>query len=103
MCRSFSYKKEDHTCIWSKASLTFDPDFMFAAKTTKVGAKRKYRVFSGMSYRTEGWTIIGGVDRNTCEEMCSANDGCRAYSARSRDNLCLLGPKGITYSESFIY
>merc|ERR1711871_1702003 len=102
-CRSFSYRLHDKQCIWSTASLVFDPDFMFAAKTSDPTASKKYRKFEGMSYRTQGWTIIGGVDRAGCESMCTNAAGCKAYSSRARDNLCLLGPKGITYSQDFSY
>merc|ERR1712093_324359 len=112
-CRSFSYRVMDNTCIWSTASLTFDPDFMFAAEVEacrenmKSGLceaqEKKYRVFAGMSYRTQGWTIIGGVSKSQCEAMCSKTNDCKAYSARAKDKLCLLGPKGITYSLDFNY
>lgn len=102
-CRSFSYRLKDDTCIWSTSSLTFDPDFMFAAKTSNPASHKKWRKFEGMSYRTQGWTIIAGVDTNGCEQMCGAVAGCKAYSSRARDKLCLLGPKGITYSMDFNY
>jgi len=102
-CRSFSYRLKSEECIWSTASLVFDPDFMFAAKTTDPTAQSKYRQFSGMSYRTQGWTIVGGLLRGECEAMCSGTTSCKAYSYRARDKLCLLGPKGIAYSMDFNY
>merc|ERR1711939_285511 len=101
-CRSFSYRLKDKTCIWSTSSLTFDPDFMFASKTSQ-SENRMYRNFAGMSYRTQGWTIISGKDQGGCEAMCTNAKGCKAYSFRKRDKLCLLGPKGIVYSQDFNY
>merc|ERR1711871_431384 len=102
-CRSFSYRLKDEECIWSTASLVFDPDFMFASKSENPAAHKKYRVFAGMSYRTQGWTIVAGLTQGECEAMCSGTEKCRAYSFRARDKLCLLGPKGIAYSMDFNY
>jgi len=102
-CRSFSYRLKDSTCIWSTSSLTFDPDFMFGSKTEDPTARKQYREFEGMSYRTQGWTIVHGVDTGPCAAMCTATAACKAYSSRTRDKLCLLGPKGITYSMDFNY
>merc|ERR1711865_20064 len=56
-----------------------------------------------MSYRTQGWTVVAGHARDECENLCGGNKGCKAYSYRARDKLCLLGPKGIVYSEHFNY
>jgi len=102
-CRSFSYRLKDEECIWSTASLVFDPDFMFGSKSENPAAHKKYRVFAGMSYRTQGWTIVAGMTQGECEAMCSGTNKCKAYSYRARDKLCLLGPKGIAYSMDFNY
>jgi len=102
-CRSFSFREADKTCVWSISSLTFDPDFFFATKSANPNARNKYRVFAGMSYRTQGWTIVGGVAPSKCEAMCTASEMCKAYSSRAKDKLCLLGPKGVTYSPDFSY
>merc|ERR1712072_365842 len=101
-CRSFSYRKNDKLCIWSISSLIFDPDFIFAAKTS-LSKRRAYRKFSGMAVDPQGWTIVGGRTLDACEAMCTPHPGCKAYSYRSRDKLCLLGPKGIVYSDDFNY
>merc|ERR1711871_247815 len=102
-CRSFSYRMSDRTCIWSLSSLSFDPDFMFAVKSSNPYARNKFREFDGMVYRTQGWTIVGGVLPARCRAMCNATKQCKAYSARARDKLCLMGPKGVAYSEDFTY
>ena len=102
-CRSFSYRMSDRTCIWSLSSLSFDPDFMFAVKSSNPNARSKFREFDGMVYRTQGWTIVGGVSPARCRAMCQAHKLCKAYSARGRDKLCLMGPKGVAYSEDFTY
>merc|ERR1711871_1899525 len=102
-CRSFSYRMSDRTCIWSLSSLSFDPDFMFAVKSSNPNARSKFREFDGMVYRTQGWTIVGGVSPARCRAMCEAHKRCKAYSARGRDKLCLMGPKGVAYSGDFTY
>merc|ERR1719502_402096 len=102
-CRSFSYRMSDRTCIWSLSSLSFDPDFMFAVKSSNPNARSKFREFDGMVYRTQGWTIVGGVSPARCRAMCQAHKRCKAYSARGRDKLCLMGPKGVAYSGDFTY
>merc|ERR1719502_286773 len=102
-CRSFSYRMSDRTCIWSLSSLSFDPDFMFGVKSSNPNARSKFREFDGMFYRSQGWTIVGGVSPARCRAMCVATKQCKAYSARARDKLCLMGPKGVAYSEDFTY
>merc|ERR1711981_130491 len=101
-CRSFSYRLKDKMCIISTSSLTFDPDFMFASKTGN-SKNHMWRKFAGMSYRTQGWTIVAGLDHKGCEDICAKNKGCKAYSYRGKDKLCLLGPKGIVHSQDFNY
>jgi len=47
--------------------------------------------------------VVAGREIGGCEAICTKHKGCRAYSYRARDKLCLLGAKGIVYSDDFNY
>merc|ERR1711988_537503 len=101
-CRSFSYRAEDKTCLWSTDSLNFDPDFIMMTKAMHSN-KKKYRVFQGLTYRSKGWLKSDGKTKKECEDLCTKSSSCKALSYRRKDMMCLLSGKGITYSPEFNY
>merc|ERR1712072_1132844 len=101
-CRSFSYRAQDKTCLWSVDALSYDEDFVMMTKA-KTSTTKKYRTFEGLTYRAKGWLKIDGKSKQECEDACSKSTSCNALSYRHKDMLCLLAPKAVSYAPDFDY
>merc|ERR1712072_1325378 len=101
-CRSISYRAKDKLCFWSVDSLNFDPDFVMKTKA-KTSKEKKFRTYQGLTYRSTGWLKVEGQTEQQCEEKCAKSDVCQALSYRSKDMMCLLSPKSVSFAPDFVY
>merc|ERR1712167_108040 len=108
-CRSYSYNAEKKVCVWSIEAIQYRIGWEFFCKVKVIDAfgKRvhqgKWRSFPDIMYQEPGYKKYKSVSTLKCQEHCSKDAKCQAFSYDLKRQRCYLTDAGIHYDPSYMY
>merc|ERR1719498_2100069 len=108
-CRSYSYNAEKKVCVWSIEAIQYRIGWEFFCKVKVIDAfgKRvhqgKWRSFPDIMYQEPGYKKYNSVSTMQCQEHCSKDAKCQAFSYDRKRQRCYLTDAGIHYDPSYMY
>jgi len=108
-CRSYSYNAEKKVCVWSIEAIQYRIGWEFFAKIKVLDAfgkkvhRGKWRSFPDIMYQEPGYQKYRSVSTKQCQEHCSKDAKCQAFSYEHQGQRCYLTDAGIHYDPSYVY
>merc|ERR1719181_684809 len=108
-CRSYSYNAEKKICVWSIEAIQYRIGWEFFCKVKVINAfgKRvhqgKWRSFPDIMYQEPGYKKYNSVSTQHCQNHCSKDAKCQAFSYDRKRQRCYLTDAGIHYDPSYMY
>merc|ERR1711871_144425 len=108
-CRSYSYNAEKKICVWSIEAIQYRIGWEFFCKVKVINAfgKRvhqgKWRSFPDIMYQEPGYKKYNSVSTQHCQNHCSKDAKCQAFSYDLKRQRCYLTDAGIHYDPSYMY
>merc|ERR1711968_116777 len=108
-CRSYSYNAEKKVCVWSIEAIQYRIGWEFSCKVKVIDAfgKRvhqgKWRSFPDIMYQEPGYKKYNSVSTQHCQNHCSKDAKCQAFSYDLKRQRCYLTDAGIHYDPNYMY
>merc|ERR1719498_1429704 len=108
-CRSYSYNAEKMICVWSIEAIQYRIGWEFFCKVKVIDAFGKrvhqgeWRSFPDIMYQEPGYKKYKSVSTMQCQEHCSKDAKCQAFSYDRKRQRCYLTDAGIHYDPSYMY